>query len=56
MQINIESAKGDGPRKVEVIPNEGKPFTFTADTLDDAHAMLRKGLEDGWDSIRPAKK
>lgn len=54
MLIQIQS--GDkGPRKVEVTPDDGEPFSFTAASLDEAHKTLKAGRKDGWDTIRPKK-
>lgn len=55
MLIQIESVAKDGPRKVNVTPDDGEPFEFTAANLKEAHKTLKAGQKDGWDTIRPAK-
>lgn len=56
MLIQIQSAGKDDSRKVTIDSHDGKPVTFSAPTLKDAHKLIKLGRDKGWDEVTKSRK
>lgn len=48
MIIQIESGDAQSKRKVTVTPDEGEPYSFTAENIKEAHKVLKVQRAEGW--------
>jgi len=55
MKITISSGKPKDARDVTVEDGGETLASFKAKDLADAHKLLKRGRESGWDSLKPAK-
>ena len=54
MKITISSGAADDARSVTVEQEGEKPVSFKAKNLADAHAQIKQGRKEGWDSLKAA--